>query len=60
MLHTHVSWMGMSHYNRYHVKCVHEKIDMDEQCIPPDEVDCLAEGGKWYLLLVIHVVQLGD
>jgi hypothetical protein len=27
-----------------------ENIDMDERCIPPDEVDHLAEGGDRYCL----------
>jgi hypothetical protein len=42
--------MGMSHYNTYRTKCLEENIDMDEQCIPPDEVDRLAEGGDRYCL----------
>ncbi|KAG0695465.1 hypothetical protein DFH29DRAFT_1005443 [Suillus ampliporus] len=40
-MHTHIQCMGMSHYRRYRKKCVQQDINMDEQCVPQEELDRL-------------------
>ncbi|KAG1834972.1 hypothetical protein DFJ58DRAFT_847502 [Suillus subalutaceus] len=39
--HTHIQCMGMSHYCQYQEKCVQQNIDMDERCVPQEELDRL-------------------
>jgi len=33
--------MGMSHYGQYREKCLQQELDMDERCIPQEELDHL-------------------
>lgn len=41
-LHTHISRMGMGHYNWYQECCIMKDLEMHNWCIPEEELDCLA------------------
>lgn len=40
---THVSRMGMDHYDVYREKCIAAEIEMQERCMPQEEIDRLNE-----------------
>jgi len=59
---THVSRMGMCHYNIYREKCIEGDIDMHTRCIPEEEEERLAgnPNGQYCIILTLGSWEFYD